>query len=58
MTDAQDQCKVNLNQNLWDVVVGLIAMGAGERYRLYTLYWFSAVVSVIMLLSLGVATFA
>ncbi len=54
----QDQFKISLNQNLWGLVVGLGAMGAGEHYNLRTLLWFSIVVSVIMVASLAVTTLA
>ena len=58
MSSPQDQFKINLNQNLWGLVVGLGAMGAGEHYNLCTLFWFSVVVSVIMVASLAVTTLA
>jgi hypothetical protein len=57
MSGPQDQFKINLNQNLWGLVVGLSAMGAAEHYKLCTLFWFSVVVSAIMVLSLAVTTF-
>jgi len=58
MTSPQDQVKINLNQNLWGLVVGLSAMGAAEHYNLCTLFWFSVVVSAIMVASLAVTTLA
>ncbi len=58
MTGPQDQFKINFNQNLWGLVVGLVAMGTAEHYKLCTLFWFSVVVSAIMLMSLVVTTLA
>ena len=58
MISPQDPFKINLNQNLWGLVVGLGAMGAAEHYNLCTLFWFSVVVSVIMVASLAVTTLA
>jgi glucan phosphoethanolaminetransferase (alkaline phosphatase superfamily) len=55
---AADQFKINLNQNLWGVVVSFSALGAAEYYKLFTLFWFAAVVSTIMVLSIAVTTFA
>ncbi len=55
---AADQFKINLNQNLWGVVVSFSALGAAEYYQLCTLFWFAAVVSTIMVLSIAFTTFA
>lgn len=58
MSGPQDQFRINLNQNLWGLIVGFGAMGAAEYFDLSTLFWFSVVVSSIMLVSLAVTTFA
>lgn len=58
MDAATDRFKINLNQNLWGLVVGFIALGAAEHYNLCTLFWFASIVSVIMLISIGVTTLA
>lgn len=58
MTEATEQFKINLNQNLWGLVVGFIALGAAEHYKLCTLFWFATIVSVIMLISIAVTTLA
>ncbi|MDR3412911.1 MAG: hypothetical protein P4L87_18505 [Formivibrio sp.] len=55
---AEDQFKINLNQNLWGLVVAFGALGAAEYFHLGTLFWFSAIVAVIMVLSVAVTTFA
>ena len=58
MSSPQDQFKININQNLWGLVVGLLAMGTAEHYNLCTLFWFSVVVSIIMISSLTITTIA
>lgn len=58
MGSTTDQFKINLNQNLWGLLVGLGALGAAEHYKLCTLFWFSVVVSVIMVSSVAVTTLA
>jgi hypothetical protein len=55
---AEDQFKINLNQNLWGIVVAFGALGAAEYFKLCTLFWFSAVVAVIMVLSVAITTLA
>ena len=37
MTNA-DQFKINLNQNLWGLVLAFGSLGAAERFNLTTLY--------------------
>lgn len=58
MASVEDQFKINLNQNLWGLIVGLLALGVSEYFQLSTLYWFAIIVSVIMVLSIGVTTLA
>ena len=58
MSSPQDQFKVTLNQNLWGLIVGLGALGASEYYELCTLFWFSVVVSLIMVVSISFTTFS
>jgi hypothetical protein len=53
-----DQFKINLNQNLWGLVVGLGAVGAAEYFELCLLGVFGLIVSAVMTLSLIVTTFA
>jgi len=55
---AAEQFKINLNQNLWGVVVSFSALGVAEYYNLCTLFWFAVVVSVIMVASIAVTTLA
>lgn len=58
MNNPGEQFKINLNQNLWGLIVGLVGLGVAERYNLCTLYWFSVVVSVVMVTSVSVTTLA
>lgn len=58
MSDLAEQFKINLNQNLWGLLLGFGALGAAEHYKLCTLYWFSFAVSVLMLLSVTATTIA
>ena len=55
---AAEQFKINLNQNLWGVVVSFGALGAAEYYKLSTLFWFAVVVAVVMVASIAVTTLA
>ena len=58
MAGVAEQFRVNLNQNLWGLVVVFTALGAAEHYRLCILFWFSAVASAIMVMSVAVTTLA
>lgn len=44
----QDQLRVNLNQNLWGLIVTYAALGAAEHWGLRLLFWLSAIASVGM----------
>lgn len=56
MSSPTEPFKINLNQNLWGLVVGLAALGASEHFSLCTLFWFSVVLSAIMISSVAVTT--
>ena len=58
MSSPEEQFKINLNQNLWGLLVGLVALGVAEHYSLCTLFWFSVVVSVIMVASVACTMYA
>jgi hypothetical protein len=58
MSDTVGQFRINLNQNLWGLIVGLLSLGAAEYYTLCTLFWFSVAVSTVMLASIVVTTLA
>jgi len=53
-----DNLKINLNQNLWGLVVSLASLGASEYYELKTLYWFSIIILVIMTISIAFTIYA
>lgn len=56
MASPTDLVKINLNQNLWGLIVGFSSLGASEYFALSTLYWFSAFTSAIMLCSIALTT--
>jgi len=58
MSSPEEQFKINLNQNLWGLVVGLSGLGVAEYFGLCTLFWFALVVSGIMVLSVFFTTAA
>lgn len=49
-----DNVKINLNQNLWALLVTLSAVGAAEYYNLCTLYFFGLILSVLVSVSFAV----
>ena len=58
MPSTEDLSKINLNQNLWGLLLSLGALGASEYFKLPTLYWFSFVIAAMMTLSMSfTATF-
>lgn len=57
MANFQDQFKINLNQNLWGLVVAFTALGAAEYFQLCALFWFSTAMSFIMVISVAITTF-
>ena len=54
----EDKINVNLNQNLWGLIVGLGALGTAEHYGLCKLGWFGLFISGLMSLSLLATTIA
>jgi len=49
---------LNLNQNLWGLIVSLGSLGAAEYFKLFYFFWFSFALTVIMTLSIAVTTLA
>ena len=41
---SADNFKINLNQNLWGLVLGLGALGAADYFRLGKVFWWLAVI--------------
>lgn len=58
MGSPDEQFKINLNQNLWGLVVGLSGLGVAEYFGLCTLFWFAVVVSAFMVMSVAITTLA
>lgn len=58
MSGPQDQFKINLNQNLWGLVVGLGALGSAEYFNLGVTFWLALVTACIMLISVICTTTA
>lgn len=40
-----DDFKINLNQNLWGLLLALITLGTAEYFSLCTLFWFGLILS-------------
>ncbi len=53
-----EQFKINLNQKLWGLLLGLAALGTAEHFGLCTLFWFALTLAVIMLISVVFTTIA
>lgn len=53
-----DNIRVNLNQNLWFLLISLMALGGAEYYRLCTLYWFGLVLTSIATISFTITLIA
>ena len=53
-----DSFKINLNQNLWGLVVSFSFLGAAEYFELCVLFWFSIIPAFAMTLSVCFTTFA
>lgn len=53
-----DEFKINLNQNLWGLLVTLITLGAAEYFDLCTLYWFGLILSLVASISFTVTLVA
>lgn len=56
MGNPEDNFKINLNQNLWGLVVGLVSLGTAEHFCLPRLLVFSCIITSIMTLSIAVTT--
>ena len=58
MTNPADIFKINLNQNLWGLVVCFGFLGVAEYYKLCVLFWFSVIPSIVMVISICMTTYA
>jgi hypothetical protein len=48
---VEDKINVNLNQNLWGLVVCYAALGSAEHWRLTNLFWLALIASIGLTLS-------
>ena len=55
---ATDNLNVNLNQNLWALVVSLATLGASEYFCLKTLYWFGLILTIACSISILISLVA
>lgn len=46
-----DNFKINLNQNLWGLLLALLTLGTAEYFKLCTLYWFGIILSILTSIS-------
>lgn len=53
-----DNFKINLNQNLWGLLLALITLGTAEYFKLCTLYWFGFILSSLTSISFIVTLLA
>jgi hypothetical protein len=56
MNSPTEAFKVNLNQNLWGLLISFGFLGAAEHYDLHTLFWFAVFTSVFMTVSVLATT--
>jgi hypothetical protein len=57
MPDIPDPLKVDLNQNLWGLILSLASLGSAEYFRLPRLMAFAEVISFVMTISVVFTTF-
>jgi len=55
---TEENFKINLNQNLWGLLVSYLALGLAEFHDLETLKGFSAILAIVMTLSAIITTIA
>lgn len=56
MDNPADNFKINLNQNLWGLLVSLGFLAGAEYYELRVLFWFSVVPAAAMIISICFTT--
>jgi hypothetical protein len=54
MTNPTDHFKINLNQNLWGLIICLLTLGIGEFFKLCTLYVFGLIISIFACISFAI----
>lgn len=58
MSEITDTFQINLNQNIWGLLVAYGSLGFSEYYGLCTLFWFSVIAASVMTLSICLTTFS
>jgi hypothetical protein len=58
MNGPHDVFRINLNQNLWGLIVAFVSLGSAEYFNLGNLFWFAFALAVIMMVSITITTFA
>ena len=58
MSSPTDNFRINLNQNLWGVIVSFGFLGAAEYYSLCVLFWFSLIPAIAMTISVCFTTYS
>lgn len=56
MSVSADNFKINLNQNLWGLIVSYVFLGAAEYYELCVLFWFAIFPAAVMMSSVVLTT--
>ena len=57
MDKTLEKVDVNLNQNLWFLIVSLLGLGFSEYFCLPTLFWFTFILSIGASVSIFVTLF-
>ena len=52
MTNPEDKFNINLNQNLWVLIVVLLTIGISEYYGLCILFWFGITLGIVSSISI------
>jgi hypothetical protein len=58
MTNPTENFKINLNQNLWGLLLCLLTLGLGEYYNLGTLFKFGLILSCLASISFTITLIA
>ncbi len=58
MSSTAESFKINLNQNLWGLLLAFGFLGIAEYYELCALFWLSLFVAVVMIVSVTASTWA
>ncbi len=51
MKNPSESFKINLNQNLWGLLMAMVALGLSEYYSLSTLFYISLIASIASIIS-------